>query len=133
MTGVDIRLLLLAGFGSFGCFLGGIRLLKRKKDVSAFHMAINLFLGAGLFTIFLVACLVFYLTEALGYQLVNKNIFYLLGTIWLGAGLFVSGLYGILKKKEIRDVAFFRLSVTQLLGSIMTAIFVIAMIVSGRV
>ncbi|NTW98476.1 MAG: hypothetical protein HGB35_00770 [Geobacteraceae bacterium] len=131
MTGLDYKVLWLTGGGGVAFLLCAFNLYKQKEKVSSFHKAVNFLLCGSMLLFFFVVALVFYTVDAQGYKILNKNMFYLMGTIWGGICSFICGLHGILKRKKIKDEAFFILCVSQLLGSIMTAVFVIIMISSN--
>lgn len=120
MTNNDIKFLLLTvGGGIFVLTLGAHGILNRKKinKISDFYMSINFLLEGVIMIPFFILSLFFWL-YAKEVNFMSKNVYYLLASMLLGLSMLAAGAHGILNKKKINNSGFFKISISQLIGSI---------------
>ena len=121
MAGIDIKLLIV---GIVCLIVGGYGALNKKSiKKSYYYISKNLLLAATIIMPFFIFVLFSKFTST-GRSIVGSSAYTLISLLWSAGLLLVVGIDGYLKREQIKNDIYCKLSVMQLVGGIIGGVFI---------
>ena len=124
MTDVD-RTALLCSLGGFICLIIGVYGLLNKENIkkSYYFMSKNMLVVAATMIPFFIFVLFFRFTM-IGKNIMTQSVYNVIALIWIAGSSLIVGLYGYLKRGQIKNDIYTQISKLQLFTAIGMTVFI---------